>query len=393
MNNMNTISHADLFPYEAFPENPDDMQVFDDYIPISKNIRDFDKKIRLERKQLLGEDRNLTHQEEQELAVIIQEGIHAKIEAEALGAQYDGSLDSLITAGLEARHILVSANLLFALHFVRKNYYTSIGNSRRLIQEAVVSNYIGNIQTISAELDIEDRMQIAMMAMWEAANKFTPGKNARFSTYAIWHMHRRLLDYLASNTLGLHVQKDKLREYRKVAANDEFTHDSSNRKLHPEIILMGRQAISLEGAISAIAAEEETGTVVEYTTLNIQDVVPEFAEINADILKDEQVNVLRWILHKLLKTLSDREAEVIRLRYGLSWEGPMSCEAVGKRLSLSRQRINQIEIRALGKLREPYRKIYLEDFNFEDTITLPGVLPVNADGVINIKTNALSLLE
>jgi RNA polymerase sigma factor (sigma-70 family) len=388
---MNTISHADLFPHEAFPENPDDMPAYEDFDLIVKNSKELQKRIRLERIVLLGEDRNLTFQEQQDLAVIIQEGIQATTEAEALGAEYDGSLDAIIVDGLQAKHILVTVNLLFAIYFVRKTLYTSYAYEGPVKGEPF--RYKGIRDRDSSTLEFDDRTQIAMLAMWEAADKYIPGKDASFASYASWNMHRKLQRYSETNTLGLNVQKAKLIEYRKITEQDSYAHEIGTSKLHPENILLGRRVLSLDDIGGSIAVEEETGTIIDRVDLPIADLVPENAVVNDEVLHDTHLKDLRWTIHDLLNTLSDREAEIIRLRYGLTWEGPMSCEEVGKRLSVSKQRINQIELRALRKFRQPNRIMYLEDFNNDDSLSLPNVLPTNVDGIVNVKSKALLVPE
>jgi len=79
--------------------------------------------------------------------------------------------------------------------------------------------------------------------------------------------------------------------------------------------------------------------------------------LEAAILKD-----LRLSIERVLSTLSDKEADIIRKRFGIGEDGPLTLEEVGVEFDVTRERIRQIEVKAIRKLKHPSRSMWLRDF-------------------------------
>ena len=114
---------------------------------------------------------------------------------------------------------------------------------------------------------------------------------------------------------------------------------------------MNQEPISLETPVGS-EEDSELGDFVED-----QKTTSPYEATNRAILREE--------LDAVLKTLSPREEKVLRYRYGLDDSSPKTLEEVGKIFNVTRERIRQIEVKALRKLRHPSRKKKLEDFKVD----------------------------
>ena len=264
----------------------------------------------------IGEYDLLTPEEEAELALKAREG------------------------DLEAKKKLVNCNLRLVVS-VAKKYHKNVGMSF---------------------LDIVQEGNIGLM---KSVDKYDPSTGYRFSTYATWWIRQTISRAITNQSNTIRIPAHMFDIQSKVS--------KASQRLHSEL---GREATAHEIAkdlnISVEKVEEVYHLVhspmsLDYTVgedddTSVGDLIADNNTISPEEMAIQQER--REGVLKVLSTLAEKEKEVIMMRFGLDDGEPKTLEEVGKIYGVTKERIRQIEIKALRKLRQPFRqallKVYLD---------------------------------
>ena len=289
----------------------------------------------------IGKVNLLTPEEELSLAKRMADGEKAKEQLEEIGEEIDEDtkkqIDLLIADGEKAKKSLAEANL-------------------RLVV-SIAKRYVGRGMLFL------DLIQEGNLGLIKAVDKFDYTKGYKFSTYATWWIRQAITRAIADQARTIRIPVHMVETINKLVRVSRQLVQELGREPTPEelakelnmpvdkvreISKISQEPVSLETPIG----EEEDSHLGDFIP---DEDAPAPSEAASFVLLKEQLGAV-------LETLSEREAKVLRLRFGLDDGRARTLEEVGKEFNVTRERIRQIEAKALRKLRHPSRSKKLKDF-------------------------------
>ena len=291
----------------------------------------------------IGQVDLLTVEDERRLAQLIEEGKIAAARIDELNGSADlapGEERMLLRAvsrGERAKSELTQANLRLVVSIAKR--YSGRG------------------------MQLLDLIQEGNLGLMRAVDKFDHTKGFKFSTYATWWIRQAITRSIADQARTIRIPVHMVEHMNRVTR--------AKRQMHQEL---EREPTIDEIAERVQLEPDRVRELLRYSQdlLSLDSPVGEEDESNlGDFIEDSSVDspadaATRMMLHdavgEVLGELSDREQEIVRLRFGLDGGRAKTLEEVGKEFGVTRERIRQIEAKTLAKLRHPQRSQRLREF-------------------------------
>lgn len=273
----------------------------------------------------------------------IREGLHEQLERTPQDNEWANAVNMTLPAfrrrlhlGRRAKDKMVQSNLRLVVSIAKK--YMNRG------------------------LSFQDLIQEGSLGLIRAAEKFDHEKGYKFSTYATWWIRQAITRAIADQSRTIRLPVHLYETISRIKKTTKLLSQEMGRKPTEEEIAT-RMEMTIE-KLRFIAKSAQLPISLETPIGKEEDSrLGDFIESDGETPEDQVAkNLLREDLENVLDTLSPRERDVLRLRYGLDDGRMKTLEEIGQIFNVTRERIRQIEAKALRKLRHPNRNSVLKEY-------------------------------
>ena len=214
-------------------------------------------------------------------------------------------------------------------------------------------------------LDLTDLISEGNIGLMTAIEKFEPSRGYHFISYAVWWINQSILKALSEKSRAIRLPLNRANElvrieYASNLINGTLTETEECEQIAEmlnmpeakvrELLSISNGMVSLDSTVSS--KDSDNSSVGDYYEDELYEKPEEVTVSNA--LKED--------MNKLLDTLKPNEAKVLRLRYGLNGYKPMSLQEIGEQCNLTKERVRQIEKKAIFRLQNPTRMKRLDGY-------------------------------
>ncbi len=247
--------------------------------------------------------------------------------------------------------------------------WDTISRARALVEEAKNEFVIHNLRLViniakkylGRGLPLLDLVQEGNIGLMKAAERFKHEKGCKFSTYAIWWIRQSITRALIDQTKTIRVPVHIMEFYNKVIrTSSELTNQLGRKPSNKEIARKMRIPVKrVDDIFKTVQQPLALQTPVGDEDSELEDFVEEQNIPSPDLEAEKNESLNR--LHLILKSLPPKEEKVIRMRFGIGADKDHTLDEIGKYFSISRERVRQIELKALRKLKHPSRMRFLKE--------------------------------
>jgi RNA polymerase primary sigma factor len=253
------------------------------------------------------------------------------------------------------------------------------GEEDAVAREAVKGNKAAQDKLINANLrfvvnvakkyqgqgiPLSDLISEGNIGLMNAIKRYDVEKGYHFISYAVWWIRQAILKAICEKSRMIRLPLNRANELVQIEKARKLVQDGQSAEAEvneiaklldmgadhvADIINISRELISLESPVYTEKDSSSLGDFIEDQDYKSPDEYAMDSALNSDI-------------EAVLDTLNQKEAEIIRFRYGLGKRSPMSLREIGDRFHLTKERIRQIEKKALKRLQQPSRKRLLESY-------------------------------
>jgi len=212
-------------------------------------------------------------------------------------------------------------------------------------------------------LSLGDLINEGNLGLIKAASRFDESRGFKFISYAVWWIRQSILQALAEQSRIVRIPLNRIGALNKIeklfsALEQEFEREPTSEEIAEELDM---SPADISDIMSNTSKQLSLDAPIDEEEENkLMDVIEDFEMPAPD--SQLQTESLRIEIERALATLEEREAEVIRLYFGLSMEHPLTLEEIGQRFMLTRERVRQIKEKALRRLRHNSRSNLLRKY-------------------------------